>query len=387
MNNKIQQMILKVTSECNLSCKYCYVFNKQDKSYLHEPNIIKETTIIALLRNIDEYCRQKQIKQFHITFHGGEPLLAGMDFYKNFIALSEELIKFSHLILSIQTNGILLSSEWCTFFKENNIKVGLSIDGDRDANRNRIFKNGQEAFDDILNGFILANKYITIAILSVINTQVSPQRYYKFLKKIGVKYLDCLLPDATHDTINKQSMGIGFWLCQLFSIWFHDEEEQKPVIRMFEDICNLILGKYDHCGEMFGSGYNGVIDVRTDGTIDIPDTLRICNRPLLMKTYNINNNALIEIESEKIFKTFYNSHQSEYLSEKCNKCLIKSICGGGILAHRYSNENKFNNPTVYCNDIFMLITHIQNKMLDDIDQSFIVKSGIEKLSILDYTAW
>lgn len=387
MQANIVHIILKVTSICNLSCKYCYVYNKKDNSHFTEPDIMGEHVIVSLLKRIEDYCNKKQIENFIITFHGGEPLMAGIDFYMNFVALSKVYIQSTQLMLSIQTNGTLLSEEWCVFFKENNISVGLSLDGDRSSNRNRIFKNKVEAFDQIIDGYKLASRYIPVNVLSVINTSTNPENYYLFFKNLGVKYLDCLLPDMTYETLDTSFVGVGHWLCYLYNLWFNDKDRQKPRIRLFYDLIDLIIGESVSGGEMFGNGYNGVIDVRSDGKIDVPDTLRICNKPLLGKSYNLITNAIEDIENETIFNFFFNSHQSNYMSDKCNNCLIKDICGGGLLAHRYSIQNGFYNPSIYCHDIFILITHIQNSILDRIDQKTINETGIQRLSLMDYTAW
>ena len=103
-----------------------------------------------------------------------------------------------------------------------------------------------------------------------------------------------------------------------------------------------------------------------------------------MKTdhYDIFNNNLNDIFREDIFQRFYDSHSNKYLADKCKKCVIKNICGGGILAHRYSKNNSFDNPSVYCYDLFCIICYIQNIICEKLKLK-----KIERIDINDFKAW
>lgn len=388
MNIQIRHIIFKLTSVCNLSCRYCFVFNKNDHSYLDEPVLFSLDNMKILLKRIDEYCKKRRIQNFMLTFHGGEPLMAGIDFYKTFIALSKEYIKSTKLHLSMQTNGTLLNEEWCIFFRDNNIGLVISIDGNRRLNANRIYKNGKEAFNKIIKGYKIANEILpSIGVQSVINTTSSPSEYYSFFKDLKPKYLYILLQDMNYETIDSNILGVDKWLCNLFDLWYFDEDKDKPCLCTFEYIINLILGEKDTGGEMFGRGFNGAIDVRSDGTIDVVDTLRISDIPLLKEHYSLLDNCIEDIERETIFQHFYFAHQDEYLNNKCRQCIIKEICGGGLLLYRYSKENAFDNTQVYCHPIFNLITHIQNRIIDRIEFTSKIKVDMDRLKTTDFSAW
>ena len=90
-------------------------------------------------------------------------------------------------------------------------------------------------------------------------------------------------------------------------------------------------------------------------------------------------NNLDDIFDNPIFELYYNSHKENFLAEKCRKCCIKSVCGGGMLAHRFSKGRGFTNPSVYCFDLFLLIKHIQNDFLSRMNIS-----SIKTLTIQDF---
>lgn len=376
----INHIIFKTTSICNLSCEYCYVFNKQDRSYQYQDDLMSLDVVNVFMTRLEEYLSVNKNLNVYITFHGGEPLLQNKSFY---IEFANKLQNFPNQVkLNIQTNGTLIDEEWCNIFKKYNISVGISIDGNEKANSYRKFKNGLCAYSQILRGYDLLVKHnVPFGVLSVINTKVSPLDYYTYFKNIKAQYVDCLLPDANYQTYNSSNRGMGIWLCQLFDIWYSDKERFS--IRFFESIMKLILRpNWAVGGEMFGNTTNGVIDISPNGDIDVPDTLRICNTDLKKGKYSIYRNKLIDICEEDIFQKFYYSHTDRYISGKCKKCIIREICGGGILAHRFSHENKFDNPSVYCYDLFLIIMHIQRVLCLDL------KDGvIDEININDFNAW
>lgn len=333
----------------------------------------------TFILRLEEYLSQSEGSVF-ITFHGGEPLLEDKSFYEE---IAQNLLdKRDRVHLNIQTNGTLIDKEWCDIFNKYNISIGISLDGNEQANGCRKFRNGTYAYHHIIEGYkLLVENKVRHGILSVINTHVSPIVFYNHFKSLDVQYIDCLLPDANYESYNASNIGIGMWLCQLFNIWFFDKNRFS--IRIFESIIKLILlPSSDVGGEMFGNTKNAVVDISPNGNIDVPDTLKICNLDLKGANYSIFNNKLTDIYNDELFQRFYSSHTDSYISSKCKSCLIREICGGGILAHRYSKKRQFDNPSVYCHELFYLVMHIQNALCSQMDVAV-----IDKIDINDFNAW
>ena len=99
-----------------------------------------QEVVVATLKSIDDYLKTIPSKTIELTFHGGEPLIAGIDFYNRFFDLADKYIKSGKVKYSIQTNGSLLNLEWISLFKEHDVSIGVSLDGNEDANRDRITK-------------------------------------------------------------------------------------------------------------------------------------------------------------------------------------------------------------------------------------------------------
>ncbi|MDP4272671.1 MAG: radical SAM protein [Bacteroidota bacterium] len=379
---KLENLVLKVTSKCNLNCSYCYVFNKGDKSFKKEPSFLDLRTSEKLLYRLNNHIKKHNLKTFLLIFHGGEPLLVGKKFYSDFIELANKIITDIKIDFALQTNGTLLNEEWCDLFKRLKINIGVSMDGTPFANENRVYrKDKTSAYTDILKGIeTLKDSYNEVAILSVINTKEEPIKVYEHFKKIGITHGSFLFPDLNYDQVQDPNdiPKVGEWLIKLFDLWY-DDTETRPMFRPFNFLCQKILGYTELGNEMFGTNENAVLTVKTNGDIEAVDSLRICGNGFTRTNLNVDRNELDDLFKDNLFKNYYYAHSDDYLSKNCLECEIKELCGGGQLAHRFSNKNNFDNPSVYCNQIYNLIRHIQNRLLADLPENIINDCKIEKI--------
>lgn len=136
-------MVKPVGSLCNMRCKYCYYLDKAALYDYHEPKMDDGLLELYIRRNIEG--NASPVLSF--AWHGGEPLLAGIDFYKKAVALQKKYAEGREVENSIQTNGLLVNREWCDFFRDNNFLVGISIDGPEDIHdAHRFDAGGQPTF-------------------------------------------------------------------------------------------------------------------------------------------------------------------------------------------------------------------------------------------------
>lgn len=359
---RIDEIILKVTSRCNLNCRYCYVFNKGNCSYKKEPDYISLEAVKKLFNRIEEYAVSNNQSEIVIIIHGGEPLLLPPDFYSDIVRLSKTIIKSVDVRFAMQSNGTLMSVEVARHLAANNISVGFSLDSTEAGCVDRIYKNGKEAYNNIIRGI---KNYHSItgnaSILSVINPSIDPKEAYQNFVKLKINYVGFLLLDENYDSISITDSSISNWLIELFDLWFNDSSQNKPqYILPFTTIILKILGQEKVGNEMFGQNKNAVIVIKTNGDIDVVDSLQLCIEE--RKKINIFNNRLEEIFTDHYYKLYYDAHFE--LPDDCSKCVVKEICGGGQLAHRYSKENKFMNKSIYCSDIKKLILHIHKTIYD-----------------------
>lgn len=367
---EFNELILKVSSCCNLNCKYCYVFNQGDTSYKTEPATIDKSLIPQIVSRIKEHCIAHKLTKFLVIFHGGEPLMVSKDFYVEFVKEAIELQKNNiRVVFGLQTNGTLLTQAWIDLFMELKISVGISIDGPKAASEYRVYRaSGESAYNEIERGInLVKNNGLAINILSVINTKCSPIEVYSYLKRIGVNRADFLFPDITYD--DDVNPLITEWLCELFDLWYDDIDKKKTLIRYFDSIVGLFLG-VERGYEVLGRKVNKTISLKPNGNIELVDNLKVCGNGFTNTGLNILSDSFDDVSENVVMQKYYASHSDIVLCKKCRTCSIKEICGGGNLAHRYSDSNGFDNPSAYCSTIYNLCSHIQKRLFDDLPEIF-----------------
>jgi len=374
-NVKCSGAVIKIASRCNINCTYCYMYNLGDETFKLQPKIMNEETINALLNKIKLHCLVEDIKKFQFILHGGEPLLAGKDFFKNFIKkannyLLPEITPTYH----IQSNGILIDKEWCDLFKEYKVNVGISLDGVKSVNdQYRVDHKGRGTYDSVIKGIkIVQENNLGLGMLTVINIDANPVELYEHLKLLKIDNVDFLLPDYTHDNLpsgitetsyTRESTPYADWLISIFEIWFTDKD--KLDIRLFKYcVCLLLGGKISF--DYLGTSNNNVLVIETDGGIEPVDSLKICGDGFTKMNANVSTHEFSEALSAPLSKMYHLSKKK--IHKQCTVCPLKEICGGGFLPHRYSEKNGFNNPSVYCADLIKLFTHINNRVIKEFSE-------------------
>jgi uncharacterized protein len=356
--------VLKVASRCNLNCSYCYMFNHADQTYQHQPALMHKEIASAVIDNVITHCTSHSVRDFYFVFHGGEPLLAKDQFFAWFIATSRRraqgTIDFKFLL---QTNGVLLDEDRAKTLTGLGVSIGISIDGpQRVHDRSRIDHRGVGSYAAVLAGWRAARAAgIRPGLLAVADPDQNPHEAYEHLCALRPRKVDFLFPDATHASPPaRQLLGekdaYGKWLLAVFFRWI-DDEERDFEIRLFADILNLIVTP-DPADGAPRRGYNGTVFVEPDGTMETLDLLRACGEGLVQTPYNVISSPLDAALDAPLGRLYYRSH--EIMCDECKHCNIAAVCGGGNLAHRYSSIGGFNNPSVYCADIKILVGGIRS---------------------------
>jgi uncharacterized protein len=388
-NVPVETYILKVASRCNLNCTYCYVYNMGDESYRSQPHRMARQTVSALLSRVATYCREQKLNEVTFIFHGGEPLLAGREFFRHFVAEASAVL--GHDIVpafALETNGTLITTEWLELFQELGIYFGISLDGPPAINdANRVDHRGRGSYAKVrraLDAVLADQRFEQLfgGVLAVINLAADPIGLYRHLQEIGLKRCDFLLPDGTYDHPPPQwrSDGPGTpyadWLIRIFDQWF-DNEDTSLSIRIFEEIIGLLFCAAPGT-DALGGGRNGLLVIETDGGIEPVDVLKICGSAFTKLRLNVHRNEIRDACAVELVHVYQNGAAG--LCDTCLACPVVAICGGGYLPHRYSSVNGFANPSVYCRDLMKLITHIRDRVLTTIPAATRQKLGLRALS-------
>ena len=175
---------------CNLNCEYCFYLEKQALFPKGEDYVMSDEVLQAY---INKYITMQPTPVVAFVWQGGEPTLLGLDFYKRVVELQRPFIDQKQITNSLQTNGTLLSDEWCQFLKENNFLVGISLDGPREVHdRYRHDRSGKGTFDKVMMGLKLLQKHgVEYNVMATVakETAYKPLEVYRFFKEQGVEFI------------------------------------------------------------------------------------------------------------------------------------------------------------------------------------------------------
>jgi uncharacterized protein len=187
---RITSFLVKVASRCNLDCDYCYVYHHADQSWRKMPKLLAEENVDAFARRLAEYSASAGLKRAAVIFHGGEPLLAGVDRLASFARRIRGVANGVEIDIGLQTNGLLLTDSVLDVLEIENISVSLSIDGPRQAHDlHRTTRKGRSSFDRVEAALerLKRRPVIFAGVIAVIDAATSPETLLSFFGSSGAQ--------------------------------------------------------------------------------------------------------------------------------------------------------------------------------------------------------
>ncbi|MFK0020473.1 radical SAM/SPASM protein FxsBH, inactivated beta-hydroxylase extension form [Streptomyces sp. NPDC090798] len=365
----IQQLVLKIHSRCDLACDHCYVYEHADQSWQGRPALISEETLVRVSQRLTEYVAARKLDSVAVILHGGEPLLAAPERIRLICTeLSQALAPITALDLRIHTNGVRLNREYLDIFKEFDVKVGVSIDGDRVANdRHRLDRQGRSSYDRVLRGLELLRlpeyRHLYGGLLCTVDVANDPIVVHDALTALGPPRIDYLLPHSTWDTPppghTQASTPYAAWLLKVFDRW---EEQGRPMpVRTFESVLSTLRGG-PSLTEAMGLAPSDLAVVETDGTFEQADSLKTAYDGAAATGYDVFRHSFEEFAGHPGLRA--RGLGLAGLSETCRQCPVVESCGGGLYAHRYSSLRGFDNPSVFCADLRAFVEGVAERITE-----------------------
>jgi len=356
----ISMLIKPASSLCNLRCKYCFYHDEAAKRITGSYGIMDTATLENIVRRVFDAATG----EVTFAFQGGEPTLAGIDYYRTLFTLCERYntkkIKVSY---AIQTNGILTAADerWAEMFAEHDFLVGISVDGIRDIHdTNRIDANGNGTYKTVLQAISALRKHnVRFNILTVINavTAQNITKIYKFYRSQNWRYMqfiECLDPIGQPPFGNSYSLTPERYLRYmktLFDLWYSDMINGEYIsIRQFDNWLNVFAGyQPESCGMLGMCTVQYVTEA--DGSV-YPCDFYVLDA---YKLGNINDTGFRELfESDKAQDFIKGSCVH---SDKCRKCKWYRICRTGC--KRYKNADEY----IYCDVLYEFFEYSHEKFI------------------------
>ena len=380
-------MLKPISAACNLACNYCYYLEKSNL-YKHQPK--RQMSEELLERFVKDYIEAQTMNEVVFTWHGGEPTLRPLSFYQKAVELQKKYAGGHVIHNSLQTNGTLLTDEWCRFLKANNWLVGISIDGPEELHdRYRRDSQGKPSWKRVMEGIRLLQHYgVEWNAMAVVNRYNAdhPQAFYRFFKSIGCQYIQftpivernvqhadgrhlASIGDTTDAPVTDFSVTPEQWgnfLCGLFDEWVK-QDIGKVFVQIFDSmLANWVGVAPGTCIYAKECGHAGVMEFNGD--------VYSCDHFVFpqYKLGNINEHTLIEMlygEKQRRFSQLkYNK-----LPRQCKECRWAFACHGECPKNRFVND-RYGNPGLnyLCAGYRRFFEHIAPTM-DEMKKAFTVE--------------
>ena len=323
-------MIKPASSLCNLRCRYCFYHDVSNIRSVASFGVMSERTAGSLIKKALDFAAGESVA---FAFQGGEPTLAGLDFYRFFTEkVKEENTLGSKIYFSIQTNGTTITDEWAKFFAENGFLVGLSLDGDFEGNKFRVDLGGQNTFYKILSAADKLRRFgAEFNILTVLTGKCADRidEIYSFFKSRGFKYIQfipCLRPfgDNSESELYMTNEQYAKFLIHAFNRYVKDYVRgQYTSVRYFDNLVHLYLGNpTEQCG-MCGHCTHQFV---AEGNGNIYPCDFYCTDEWLLG--NINDAPTFE-SLAKCGRATEFLKESLAVPDKCQKCRYYPLCRAG----------------------------------------------------------
>ena len=342
---------------CNMACRYCY-------SDVRSEARMPLDTLRVVLERLLEYLDQEGITRANLTWHGGEPLLAGHDFFEAAFAQCDRLGLSPRITHHLQTNGTLLDDAWCDLVRERGIQVSLSLDGPPDVMR--ATRPGREpgfdSFAVVMDRMaLLRRRDIPFAVLVVV-TQANVGRaheLYTFFRRMGVTFKVNPVMHSPHQQEATRELGVtapqyGRFLCQLFDAWMEDEDSPIRVGTIDTYIKNVMAGRAFNCQHR-PSCVGHIVGVRPDGSINPCTRFEHSSGRTLLEA------GMRELMGERPFTDI--THRADLLTD-CHACRFVSICHGGCPQHAEAFHGDCMRKDYFCGAYQMIYSHISAYLRD-----------------------
>ena len=345
-------MLKPAGAHCNLACKYCYYLEKNKLYPTAQRHLMSDEMLEQFTR---EYIEAQTMNQVLFTWHGGEPLLRSIDFYRKALSLQQKYAGGRRIDNVIQTNGTLLTDEWCEFFAQNHWLVGISIDGPQAYHDHyRLTAAGKPSWQKVMQGIKLLKKHgvewNAMAVVNAYNVN-HPLEFYRFFKENGCQFLQftpiverqtrhedgrtlASLADKNEIPLSEASVTPEQWGYFLSAIF--DEWVRKDVGKIFVEIFDCTLANWmgispGICAYSKECGHAGVMEHNGD--------VYSCDH-FVFPEYKLGN-----IRDHSLIDMLYGEQQQEFsrlkhssLPRQCKECDMEFACHGECPKNRFMKD-------------------------------------------------
>ena len=326
----ISILIKPVSGLCQYRCRYCFYKDVMNNREVQNAGIMTEDTLKALVRRAFAYAEYSA----NFAFQGGEPMLAGLEFYRKLVQFQKSGARGVSVYNSIQTNGGLITDEWAQFFKDNHFLVGLSLDGRKEIHDSyRLDHEGKGTYEHTVRAAEILKKHsVEFNILCVVNSDTAkcPTETYEAIRKYKyLQFIPCIDDFGLSERMFSPSEEeYGNFLIQTFELYKRDLENNDYVsVRTFDNYVQMMAGRRPESCSMTGR-CNCYFVIEGNGDV-YPCDFYVLDQ---WKLGNIHTDDFAHMQKSERARQFVSS--SVYMHPECRGCRHYSLCRGGCRRDR-----------------------------------------------------
>lgn len=357
-------LIKPASGLCNMRCGYCFYADVTDNREVESYGIMSVQTMDAVVKNALEAATH----ECTIAFQGGEPTLAGLDFFREAVqSVKRHNTRRLKINYALQTNGYLIDDDWASFFGENRFLIGVSLDGNKSCHdRYRLDVHGKGTYGVVTHAIKLLERHgVEYNLLTVVNaaTARSIGSIYGFYKRSGYRYqqyIPCLDPFGEERGQRDYSLTperYAYFLKTLFDCWYQDIKRGEQVYnRYFENLVGMLAGyPPESCGMMGVCTHQLVVEA--DGGVYPCDFY-------VLDEYRLGNFAtesLAQLEQRRDELGFI--AQSAVRHPQCEGCRWFPLCRGGCRRDRQKADGSLG-LNYYCDAYRDFFEHSYSRLAE-----------------------
>ena len=357
-------LVKPVGSRCNLDCEYCFYLGTDEALAGQRPAVMPLKVLERMCEDYLGYGFPTSV----FTWQGGEPTLAGLDFYRQVVKNQMKYGKNGQAVANaLQTNGILIDEEWAEFLAEYRFLVGVSLDGPPELhNHYRLDRRRRPTFHKVMQAISALRRHgVEFNILCMITnlSQSKAKEIYRFLVSEGFTHLQ-FIPCVEYDPAtgapgpqNVTPLGYGQFMCELFDEWYYSNDIHRVSIRTFDAVVARLAGEQQLSLCNFGERCDHYLVVEKDGGV-YPCDFFVQNKYLLG---NLMEKPLAEIYLSNREKSF--AQLKKNYPETCRNCAYLWICYGGCPKDRLAaGGGKFGCESYLCEGLKLFFEHAGERL-------------------------
>jgi len=346
-----------IGSVCDIACEYCFYLEKREL-YPRGEHFKMSDEVLA--RYIEQYVRSQPTSVVEFVWHGGEPTLLGVDFFRRVVELQKPWRDEKEIRNTLQTNALRLDDDWCTFFRDNDFFIGVSLDGPKEIHdRYRRDRHGQGTFDRVMEGVRHLQRHgVEFNVLACVGRETArqPLEVYRFFKDAGIAFIQ-FTPIVEREA-DADTQVIKLWLARPAAL---DRPEPNTKVTPWtvepEAYGDFLIAIYDEwvrrdVGTTFVMNFEWALNAWLGEGSPVCIFSRQCGRAVALEhdgsvfacdhyvypEYRLGNVLAGNLGDmvEASVASGFGPHKEATLPRYCRDCDVKEACWGGCPKHRFA---------------------------------------------------